>query len=80
MESGVLVRERIALGAVSLSARAAVGGLVVASAAIRFLLALRRPTANYFPDEYTYSALARGLAETGRPVVRGVTVHFPALL
>lgn len=80
MESGVLVRERVALGAVSLSARATVGGMVIASAAIRFLLALRRPTANYFPDEYTYSALAHGLAETGRPVVRGVTVHFPALL
>lgn len=80
VESSVLIRDRVALGTISLSARVAVGGMVVVSAAIRFLLGLQRPTINYLPDEYTYSALARGIADTGRPVIRGATVHFPALL
>jgi hypothetical protein len=34
----------------------------------------------FFPDEYTYAALGRSLAETGRPLIRGASPHFPALL
>ena len=54
--------------------------MVVISAVIRFSFALRRPTITSFPDEYAYSQLARGLAESGRPVIRGAGAHFPALL
>ena len=39
-----------------------------------------KSTPNYFVDEYRYFALARSLAETGRPLVRGAGTHFPALL
>ena len=80
METGVLLRERIAVRSVSLSTRLVLTAMVVGSAGVRFLLGLRRPTASYLPDEYTYSALARGIADTGRPAIRGVTVHFPSLL
>ena len=33
-----------------------------------------------FPDEYTYAALGRSIAESGRPLIRGTSPHFPALL
>ena len=57
------------------------GSLVALSAVIRFFLsALPLQTPFYLPDEYTYSALAQSIAETGRPVIRGVPAHFPALL
>jgi hypothetical protein len=55
-------------------------GIVVASFGGRLLAALGRVTPYYLPDEYIYPSLARGFAEHGRPVVRGVGVHFPALL
>src|SRR5919198_1059380 len=32
------------------------------------------------PDEYLYAELSRSIAETGRPLVRGVSGQFPALL
>ena len=35
---------------------------------------------HYLPDEYIYPSLARSLAEHGRPMIRGVGVHFPGLL
>ena len=55
--------------------------LVAVSSVVRFLvLALRLQTPMYLPDEYTYSALARSIAETGRPTIRGASAHFPALL
>ena len=54
--------------------------MVAVSAVLRFSFALRRPTITSFPDEYVYSQLARGLAESGRPVIRGGGAHFPALL
>ncbi len=53
-----------------------VGGSVV----LRSLLALFHSTPYYLPDEYLYPALARSLATTGRPLIRGGEAHFPALL
>lgn len=35
---------------------------------------------NLLPDEYLYAALGRSIGETGRPLVRGGSAHFPALL
>jgi hypothetical protein len=54
--------------------------IVAASAGGRFLAALGRVAPYYLPDEYIYPSLARGFAEHGRPLIRGVGVHFPALL
>jgi len=54
--------------------------LVVASAAVRSGLGLMRPTPLYYPDEYLYTAMARSIASTGLPRVRGHVPHFPALL
>ena len=39
-----------------------------------------RATPIYFPDEYIYSEVGRSIAEHGRPLVRGGSAHFPALL
>jgi hypothetical protein len=33
-----------------------------------------------FPDEYIYAALGRSLVHAGRPLIRGGSAHFPALL
>lgn len=56
-------------------------GLIVSvSAAVHTVLAWARATPNYFPDEYIYSELARSLAETGRPVVRGAGPLFAPIL
>jgi hypothetical protein len=56
------------------------GGIVALSGLVRMLLAFLRATPNYYPDEYIYSELGRSIAETGRPLVRGASAHFPALL
>lgn len=61
-------------------ARYVLAGIVATSLCVRFLLALAHATPLYLPDEYIYSSLARGIAETGRPVIRGSSPHFPALL
>jgi len=61
-------------------ARFVLAGIVATSLCVRFLLALAHATPLYLPDEYIYSSLARGIAETGRPVIRGGSPHFPALL
>ncbi|MDX6518485.1 MAG: Dolichyl-phosphate-mannose-protein mannosyltransferase [Gaiellaceae bacterium] len=61
-------------------ARFVLAGIVATSLCARFLLALAHATPLYLPDEYIYSSLARGIAETGRPVIRGSSPHFPALL
>ncbi|MGH2995886.1 MAG: hypothetical protein ACRDM9_06190, partial [Gaiellaceae bacterium] len=37
-------------------------------------------TPNYFSDEYLYAELGRSLLESGRPLIRGIEVGFPALL
>ena len=39
-----------------------------------------RSTPTFFADEYIYAELARSLAETGRPLIRGASASFPALL
>jgi hypothetical protein len=56
------------------------GGIVLASFAGRLFAAAARLTPYYLPDEYIYPSLARSLADHGRPLIRGVGVHFPALL
>jgi hypothetical protein len=61
-------------------ARFVLAGIVGVSFALRFALALAHATPLYLPDEYIYSQLARGIAESGRPVIRGEAAHFPALL
>jgi hypothetical protein len=53
---------------------------VAASFTVRFAAALWHTTPLYFPDEYIYSGIARSLAENGRPLIRGSSAHFPAML
>src|SRR5262245_17924337 len=55
------------------------GVLVGTAAAARSLVAWLQPTPVFFPDEVIYSGLARGLAETGRPLLLGHTIDFPAV-
>src|SRR5262249_57907100 len=57
-----------------------VSGIVTASFLVRLIAAAARPVPHYLPDEYIYPSLARSIAEHGRPLIRGVGVHFPALL
>jgi hypothetical protein len=57
-----------------------VSGIVTGSFLARLIAAAGRPVPHYLPDEYIYPSLARSLAEHGRPAIRGVGVHFPALL
>jgi hypothetical protein len=57
-----------------------VSGIVTASFFGRLIAAGGRPVPHYLPDEYIYPSLARSFAEHGRPMIRGVGVHFPALL
>jgi len=81
MDAAVLTRVPVGIRARTLPAAAVLTFLVAASSVVRFLvLALRLQTPMYLPDEYTYSALARSIAETGHPTIRGVSAHFPALL
>jgi hypothetical protein len=55
-------------------------GLVAASVVIRLVVGWLRATPNYFSDEYLYAELGRSLIESGRPLIRGTEVGFPALL
>ena len=64
----------------ALPARWALAGIVSVSFAARTLLALAHVTPVYLPDEYIYSELARSFATSGRPLIRGELVSFPALL
>jgi hypothetical protein len=59
---------------------AVLASIVLVGAALRFAAALLRPTPALFPDEYIYSELARSIASTGQPLIRGGSAHFPALL
>jgi hypothetical protein len=61
-------------------ARLLLAGIVAASFLVRFAASLGHSTPLYFPDEYIYSSIARSLAGTGRPLIRGSSAHFPALL
>jgi hypothetical protein len=58
----------------------AIATLVALSTLVRALVAFRRETPMYFPDEYMYSELGRSLAATGHPLIRGAPADFPALL
>src|SRR2546423_1485780 len=64
----------------AIPARLTLAGIVSASCLVRFVAALGHATPLYFPDEYIYASLARSLAEHGRPLIRGGSAHFPALL
>lgn len=81
MDAAVLTRVPAGVRTRALPAGAVLALLVAVSSVVRFVvLALRLQTPMYLPDEYTYSALARSIAETGRPTIRGASAHFPALL
>lgn len=58
----------------------AVAAIVALSSLLQTVLAWRRPTPGYFPDEYMYAELGRSLLETGTPLVRGESAHFLPLL
>ena len=66
--------------AATIPARLLLGGIVAASFVVRFVAALGHSTPLYFPDEYIYSGIARSLAQSGRPLIRGSSAHFPAML
>jgi hypothetical protein len=55
-------------------------GIVAASFTLRFAAALWHTTPLYFPDEYIYGSIARSLATSGKPLIRGSSAHFPAML
>jgi hypothetical protein len=73
--TSVVARARVEVGTASL-----LGGLVALSFAVRLVTGWLRATPNYFSDEYLYAELGRSLLESGRPLIRGVDVTFPALL
>jgi len=54
--------------------------IVAASFLVRTALGWLRATPVFFPDEYIYSELGRSLIESGRPLIRGGSADFPALL
>ena len=54
--------------------------LVGVSFLLRLALGWLRATPTFFADEYIYGELGRSLAESGRPLIRGVSASFPALL
>jgi hypothetical protein len=54
--------------------------LVGANVLLRLVIGWLRATPTFFADEYIYAELSRSLAETGRPLVRGASASFPALL
>ena len=66
--------------AAAVPARLLLAGIVAISFGLRFAAALVHTTPLYFPDEYIYGTIARSLAESGRPLIRGHSAHFPALL
>jgi hypothetical protein len=73
-------RALVRTGLVAVPARLVLAGIVGLSIVVRAFAAIAHVTPSYFPDEYLYPALARGFANGDGPVIRGVVVHFPALL
>ena len=67
-------------GALSVSPRLVLAGIVGLGTVFQALLARLVVTPSVFPDEYLYSQLARSLVTHGRFEVRGVSAHFPAVL
>jgi len=55
-------------------------GLVAGSFLLRTIISWHRATPTFFPDEYIYGELARSISEAGRPLIRGASASFPALL
>ena len=70
----------LAFARLEVGAGVALAGIVAASFLLRTAAGWLRATPVYFPDEYIYAELGRSIAESGRPLVRGVTASFPALL
>jgi hypothetical protein len=58
---------------------AAIGGLVLASAVVRIVVAQWHTAPRYWPDEYIYSAISHSLAQ-GHLQVRGQPADFYAIL
>src|SRR5262245_11476024 len=54
--------------------------IVGASFVVRTAMAWLRSAPALFPDEYIYASIGRSIADSGRPLVRGGSAHFPALL
>ncbi|MGH3022756.1 MAG: hypothetical protein ACRDNI_03795 [Gaiellaceae bacterium] len=71
---------RAAFARVRLGTAPALAVLVTASFGLRAVLAWLRDTPTFFADEYIYAELARSLAESGQPLIRGAWASFPALL
>jgi len=69
------VAVRLRLGTAS-----SLASLILGSIVARSLAVIAHPTIGYLPDEYTYAAISRSLATHGRPLIRGASAHFPALL
>lgn len=57
-----------------------IGTLIGLSTIVRSLVAWQHPTPVFVPDEFIYSGLARGIAETGMPVYLGQSLDLPAVL
>ena len=70
----------LSLAAVRVTPVQALTVVIAASVIGRTLVGWLRATPVYFPDEYIYSEVSRSIAEHGRPMVRGASAHFPALL
>ena len=70
----------LSLAAVRVTPVQALTVVIAASVIGRTLAGWLRATPVYFPDEYIYSEVSRSFAEHGRPMVRGASAHFPALL
>jgi hypothetical protein len=70
----------LSLAAVRVTPVQALTVVIAASVIGRTLAGWLRATPVYFPDEYIYSEVSRSIAEHGRPMVRGASAHFPALL
>ena len=66
--------------AATIPARLLLFGIVAASFLVRYVAAVGHTTPLYFPDEYIYSGIARSLAQSGKPLIRGSSAHFPAML
>jgi hypothetical protein len=57
----------------------AVAAVVAISSVLHAVLAWRRATPGYFPDEYMYAELGRSLLDGGAPLVRGGGGFLPLL-
>ena len=47
---------------------------------MRTVVGWLQSTPALLPDEYIYASIGRSIAESGRPLIRGGSAHFPALL